>query len=128
MKLPVDIMCLIGHIIEMDAKLRDILYYTTTSGKQPVRKWLENIKDSMTQAILYKRIRQAGMGNFGNTRSVGGGVNEFKIDFGQGYRIYFGLHKDKMIVLLVGGTKRTQQADVETAKDYWNHWKKENDI
>lgn len=112
----------------MDVKPRDIHYYTTANGKQPVRKWLESIKDSMTQAILYKRIRQAGMGNFGHTRSVGGGVSEFKIDFGQGYRIYFGLHKDKLIVLLVGGTKRTQQADIETAKDYWNHWKKENDI
>lgn len=121
-------MCPIGHIIEMDAKLRDILYYTTTSGKQPVRKWLENIKDSLTQALLYKRIRQAGMGNFGSTRSVGGGVSEFKIDYGPGYRIYFGLHKDKLIVLLVGGTKRNQQTDIETAKDYWNHWKKENDI
>lgn len=90
-------MCPIGHTYEVDAKSRDILYYTTANGKQPVRKWLESIKDSMTQAILYKRIRQAGMGNFGNTRSV-------------------------------GGTKRTQQADIETAKNYWTHWKKENDL
>ena len=112
----------------MDAKPRDILYYTTASGKQPVRRWLERIKDSMTQAILYKRIRQAGMGNLGHTKSVGSGVSEFKIDYGQGYRIYYGIHKDKLIVLLVGGTKRTQQADIETAKEYWNHWKKEYDI
>lgn len=112
--------CLIGHIVETDVKPRDIHYYTTANGKQPVRKWLESVKDSMTQAILYKRIRKAGMGNFVHTRSVGGGVSEFKIDFG--------LHKDKLIVLLVGGTKRTQQADIEMAKDYWNHWKKENDI
>lgn len=123
-----DSLCLIGHNLEMDVKPRDILYYTTANGKQPVRKWLESIKDSMTQAILYKRIRQAGMGNFGSFRSVGGGISEFKIDFGQGYRIYYGIHKDKLIVLLVGGTKRTQQADIETAKNYWNHWKKENDI
>ena len=112
----------------MEAKQRDVQYYTTSNGKQPVRKWLDSIKDSLTQAILYKRIRQAGLGNFGVTRPVGSGVNEFKIDFGQGYRIYYGVHKDKLIVLLVGGTKRTQQADIETAKEYWNHWKKEDDI
>ena len=68
------------------------------------------------------------MGNFSNAKSVGAGVSEFEIDYGQGYRIYYGLHKDKLIVLLVGGTKRTQQADIETAKEYWTHWKKENDI
>ena len=108
----------------MDAKLRDIIYYTTSNGRQPVRKWLEGIKDSLTQAILYKRIRQAGMGNFGHHRSVGAGVNQFKIDYGQGYRIYYGIHKDKLIVLLVGGTKKTQDEDIETAKEYWTHWKR----
>ncbi len=110
----------------MEAKPREIQYYTTSTGKQPVRQWLENIKDPMSMAILYKRLRQAGLGNLGNTRSLGSGVNEFKIDFGPGYRIYFGIHNDKIIVLLVGGTKRTQSDDIQIAKQYWSHWKKEN--
>lgn len=103
----------------------DILYYTKINGKQPVRQWLEGIQDSLAQAILYKRIRQAGLGQFGVTRFVGDGVSELKINFGPGYRIYYGLHHHKLIVLLIGGTKRTQQADIEKAKKYWKQWQKE---
>lgn len=109
----------------MEVKSRIIEYYTTSSGKQPVRTWLSSIKDKLTQAILYKRIRQAGLGNFGQARNVGEGVNELKIDYGPGYRVYFGVHKDEMILLLVGGTKRTQQSDIEKAKEYWTQWQKE---
>jgi len=59
------------------------------------------------------------MGNLGHCRSVGGGVVELKIDFGPGFRIYFGQDGDKIIVLLVGGDKRTQPTDIKRAKEYW---------
>ena len=109
----------------MDAKVRSVEYYTTSAGKQPVRSWLSGIKDSLTQAILYKRIRQAGLGNFGKIRNVDDGVNELKIDYGPGYRVYFGIYQGELILLLVGGTKRTQQSDIEKARDYWAQWQKE---
>ncbi len=103
-------------------KTRVIEYFTSSSGKQPVRDWLDGIKDKVTQAIIYKRIRQAGLGNFGKTRSVGNGVHELKIDYGPGYRVYYGIHKNEVILLLMGGSKRTQQSDINKAQISWKHW------
>ena len=80
--------------------------------------WIDSIKDSLTQAKLPKRIRQAGMGNFGDFKIVGSGVHEMRIDFGPGYRIYFGIHNDEIILLLLGGSKRTQDSDIQKAKTY----------
>ena len=108
----------------MKAKNRIIEYYTTSSGKQPVRSWLSSVKDKLTQAILYKRIRQAGLGNFGHTRNVGEGVNELKIDYGPGYRVYFGIHKDELILLLVAGTKRTQRSTSKRLKNIGRNGKR----
>jgi putative addiction module killer protein len=81
----------------------------------------------MTQAILYKRIRQAGLGNFGKTRSLDSGVHELKIDYGPGYRLYYGIHNDEIILLLMGGNKRTQKIDIEKAKNHWEQWQEEHD-
>lgn len=106
----------------MNVKSRIIEYFTTSSGNSPVRNWLESQKDKVTQAILFKRIRQVGLGNFGHTRSVGSGVHELKIDYGPGYRIYYGIHKDEIILLLMGGSKRTQQNDIEKAKLFWKSY------
>ena len=68
------------------------------------------------------RIR---LGNFGYTRSVGQGVHELKIDYGPGYRVYFGQDGTKLVILLCGGDKRTQNADIKAAKAYWAAYKKE---
>lgn len=95
-------------------------------GKQPARDWLLSLKDMLTQAILFKRIRQAGQGNFGKTRHVGDGVNELKISFGPGYRIYYGIHQDELILILMGGSKSTQQSDIRKARAYWLEWKEGN--
>lgn len=107
----------------MQVKERSIEYYKTENGKEPVKEWLSSIKDKLTQAILYKRIRQVGLGQFGKTRSVGSGVHEMKIDYGPGFRIYFGIHNDEVIVLLMGGSKRTQTSDIEKAQSYWSQLK-----
>lgn len=100
-------------------KERLVEYFMTPNGKIPAQEWLNSIKDKLTQAILYKRIRQASLGNFGDHKSVGNGVLELKINYGPGYRIYFGLHKDEVILLLIGGTKRTQTTDIDKAKTFW---------
>jgi putative addiction module killer protein len=62
-------------------------------------------------------------GNFSNVRSVGSGVSEYKIDFGPGYRIYFGRDGYTLIILLTGGTKKTQSKDIEKAKIFWQEYK-----
>ena len=59
------------------------------------------------------------MGNFGDTRSVGEGVQELRIPFGPGYRVYFGREADAIVILLCGGDKSTQTRDIERAHDYW---------
>jgi len=64
------------------------------------------------------------LGNFGDVKPVGRGVLERRIDFGPGFRIYFGQDGRKLIVLLVGGTKKRQQRDVEQAKAYWTDYKR----
>lgn len=61
-------------------------------------------------------------GNLGHHRSVGHGVHELKIDFGPGYRVYFGQDGDKVVVLLIGGDKKTQAADIKRAQEYWNDY------
>ena len=111
----------------MHVEARTVEYFTSSSGKQPVRDWLDSIKDKVTQAIIYKRIRQAGLGNLGKTRSVGAGVHEMKIDYGPGYRVYYGIHRDEIILLLMAGSKRTQQSDIEKSQLNWKQWTKKQE-
>ncbi len=110
----------------MQIKQRAVDYYRTPAGKEPAKEWLSSIKDKLTQAILYKRIRQAGLGQFGKTRNVGDGVWELKIDYGPGYRVYYGIHGDELILILTAGSKRTQAADIKKARAYWIEWKETN--
>jgi len=67
------------------------------------------------------RIEQ---GNFSNAKGVGAGVFEFRIDFGPGYRIYFGKDGDQLVILLAGGTKKRQDADITAPKAYWQDYKR----
>jgi putative addiction module killer protein len=62
-------------------------------------------------------------GNFSNVKSVGEGVLEFRIDFGPGYRVYFGRDGETVVILLTGGTKKRQQRDIEAAHAYWRDYK-----
>ena len=72
----------------------------------------------VTRAII--RLEQ---GNFSNVKSVGEGVFEYRIDFGPGYRAYFGQDGPALVILLTGGTKKRQQRDIETAHSYWQGYK-----
>ena len=63
-------------------------------------------------------------GNLSDAKGVGSGVSEYRIDYGSGYRIYFGKDGDTLIILLGGGTKQRQQKDIEAAKDLWREYKR----
>ena len=63
-------------------------------------------------------------GNFSNVKGVGAGVYEYRIDFGPGYRVYFGKDGDYLVILLAGGTKKRQHADIAAAKEYWRDYKR----
>ena len=71
--------------------------------------------------IIEARLKRVSDGNFGHTRSVGEGVVELKIDFGPGYRVYFGIDGNN-VVLLLAGDKSSQEADIESAKKYWKDY------
>ena len=78
-------------------------------------KWLDGLRDMRARARVQVRIERLGTGNAGEAKSVGEGVSEMRIDCGPGYRVYFIKRGSEVIVLLAGGDKRTQDADILTA-------------
>lgn len=77
--------------------------------------WLDELADARTRARVLARIRRLAEGNAGDVKPVGEGVSEMRIDYGPGYRVYFTKQGREIIVLLAGGDKRTQSADIKTA-------------
>jgi len=104
---------------------REIRIYRTRDGREPFSEWLERLRDVRTRQKIQTRIDRVSLGNFGDARSVGGGVHELKIDFGPGYRIYFGQDGMVLVVLLCGGDKNTQQSDIRSAKSLWEQYRQE---
>ena len=80
------------------------------------RKWLTGLRDERARARILKRLERAAGGNLGDVASVGEGVSEMRIFYGPGYRVYFVQRDKELIVLLCGGDKSTQAADIEEAK------------
>jgi putative addiction module killer protein len=103
-----------------------IKIYVTVQGRAPFTEWLHRIEDARSRAVIRARLNRIRLENFGDCRSVGDGVHEFRIDYGPGYRIYFGRLGAKMILLLCAGTKRGQQKDIERAKLYWKAYMEES--
>jgi putative addiction module killer protein len=77
--------------------------------------WLRKLRDEHARARIQIRIRRLSLGNFGDVKPVGEGVNELRIDYGPGYRVYVQQIGSLLILLLVGGTKKTQDADIAKA-------------
>lgn len=79
-------------------------------------RWLDDLRDVRARARVLARIERLAFGNAGDVKPVGEGVSELRIDYGPGYRVYFTKHGRDMVILLVGGDKRTQAADIKTAQ------------
>ena len=108
----------------MATRKMTVSFYQTASEKEPAREWLDSLKDKLGQAKILTRIHRAEIGNFGDHKRIGGGVNELKITHGPGYRVYYGIDDSgDLIILLVGGNKSTQEKDIEKAKSYWKDYK-----
>lgn len=88
----------------------------------PFGDWFNGL-DSIAASKVTTALYRLQYGNFSNIQSVGSGVYEYKIDFGPGYRIYFGQAGTALIILLAGGTKKTQSRDIENAKTFWLEYK-----
>ncbi len=78
-------------------------------------RWLANLSDGRAPARVNARIRRLSIGNPGDTKSVGGGVSEMRIDYGPGYRVYFIRRGEALVILVAGGDKRTQDRDIAMA-------------
>ncbi len=100
--------------------LLKIFIYSTSTGKEPYANWEDSL-DTMTRAVVKNRLERIKLGNFGDAKMIkdGEGIWELRIDYGPGYRIYFGKKWTTIIVLLTGGDKRSQSRDIAKAKRYW---------
>ena len=96
--------------------------YQDQRGREPFTEWYNSLKDIRTQARIRKRLRRVEVGNVGDCEPVGKGVSELRLDFGPGYRVYFGEMGDTLI-LLYGGDKSTQGRDIKRAQGYWAEYK-----
>lgn len=99
----------------------EIDIYRTEAGKEPFVDWKDSLDMTTSTRIEARLARIRSGGNLGDYKALKEGVYELRLDFGPGYRIYFGLDdgKKRMVVLLVGGAKKTQQKDIDKAKLYW---------
>jgi putative addiction module killer protein len=100
-----------------------IVEYLDAAGRSPFAGWFNGLNSTAAAKVTVALTRME-LGNLSNVKPVGGGVLEYRIGFGPGYRIYFGRHGDELIVLLAGGTKSRQQQDVATARARWTDYKK----
>lgn len=80
-------------------------------------RWLDNLRDIRARARVLARVERLASGNPGDVKSVGEGVSEMRIDYGPGYRVYFTRRGNEIVILLAGGDKSTQDADIKTAQE-----------
>jgi putative addiction module killer protein len=103
--------------------MADVHEYLDSRGRSPYTDWFEAL-DAPAAAKVTAALVRLQHGNFSNVKGVGGGVFEYRIDFGPGYRVYFGKDGDALVILLGGGTKKHQQRDIESAKTLWEAYKR----
>ena len=103
--------------------IKTIIYKTSTK-KEPFTQWLLDL-DPTTRSIMITRLKRLSLGNFGDCKMLkqASGIWELRIDYGAGYRIYFGKLGNTIVVLLVGGDKGSQKRDIDKAQRYWLEYK-----
>ena len=102
----------------------ELFRYQRDDGREPFTEWLNGLRDKLAQARIRIRLRQVQAGNFGDCESVGEGVIELRVHVGAGYRVYCGRHGKAVVLLLCGGDKGSQTADIKRAKELWSEWKR----
>ena len=100
-----------------------ILEYLDSQGRSPFAKWFDGLS-AEAAAKVAAALYRLGEGNFSNVKGVGAGVFERKIDFGPGYRVYFGKDGDKVVIVLGGGTKQRQQDAIHAAQERWADYRR----
>jgi putative addiction module killer protein len=99
--------------------------YESEDGKRPFDEWLRSLKDPIARATVRARVDRVAEGNPGDAKPVGSGVSELRIHYGPGYRIYLA-QRNRLVLLLCGGSKKTQTSDIVRAVRYWKDYLKRN--
>jgi putative addiction module killer protein len=98
--------------------------YRTEGGREVITEWLDSLRDVRAKARIVARIARLKAGNLGDSKPLRDGVSELRVDYGPGYRVYFGMVGFQVILLLCGGDKRTQDADIDKAVGYLADFKR----
>jgi len=100
----------------------EVREYLAADGTSLYAKWFDNL-NAQAAAKVATAVTRMAQGNLSNAKSVGAGVQEYRIDFVPGYRIYFGRDGDRLVILLGGGTKKRQQDDIRHAQALWSDYR-----
>ena len=104
----------------------EIRHYLSEDGKDVYQAWLRSLRDIKARIATVKRIDRMELGNFGDHKFCREGIWELRIDVGAGYRVYYAIAGQKIVLLMSGGNKRTQDSDISTACQYWKNWQRKN--
>lgn len=102
----------------------EIRHYLTSDQRDLFDEWLRSLKNSTAKVSIVRRLNRAEQGNFGDHKFCRDGVWELWVDVGAGYRVYYGIANRQVVLLLCGGDKRTQSADIDRACAYWQDWQR----
>ena len=103
----------------MEVIPRHVRNYVTPDGREPYEEWVNSYRNRKTRAIIRERINRLHLGNFGDYKRLTADLYELRIHYGPGYRVYFGMVDRVIVILLCGGSKKTQRRDIQKAKEYW---------
>ncbi|TDJ03658.1 MAG: type II toxin-antitoxin system RelE/ParE family toxin [Deltaproteobacteria bacterium] len=103
-------------------KARRVIYYALENGKEPFREWVKKLNIREQDIIMTYVVRVRSGGAKRNIKNLGDGIFEIKIQYGPGFRIYFGNQGRNIILLLLGGDKGSQKRDISLAKKYWRNY------
>lgn len=93
----------------------EVIHYISPDGVDLYQQWLNDLRDLKARVMILRRVDRVAAGNFGDCKPCREGVSELRIDHGPGYRVYFFRHGPQLVILLCGGDKRNQDADISRA-------------
>lgn len=101
----------------------DVRHYLAADGRDTFQDWFDSLEDARVRVAILRRVDRLARHNAGDCRFCHSGVWELRIDLGPGFRVHYAKANAELILLLGGGPKRTQQADIETAVERWKHYR-----
>jgi putative addiction module killer protein len=109
---------------KLNSFLVEVRHYLTAAGKDPYQQWLDKLKDLQGRVAIQRRVDRLAGGNFGDHKFCREGVWELRVESGPGYRVYYAREGQAIVILLCGGSKRTQSADIKDAVQCWRDYQR----